>query len=452
MRRERERDRGRMMRRRGLERLRADQHADVEQDRRDRDQRDQRQHQRDDAEPGQHDHHDPGRGRIADPSAHRLPAGMADIDRVDEGIAHQAADQADDAVRGQHLRGREVVAGGFRALHVVHGFDQIVDAERNRGDEDDAEEFETREHVAECRYRHREAEMSERAGHLLEAHAAEIEAEQGRAPGDQHAGRDRDQSGRNALGISHAAEPAHQDDGKADQTDLRRQEHFQRRPHRDEGDRHTGERTEQRSARRDLADIRRDEAADHQDEALEEHPDEARFPALDRIVGLERDRQHDHEGDHEHVRHADARRQRADIGAAGLQRQFVGEPRVIHRGQEHHQAHRGQDASEHDRVRHFQHEAQQPGQHQHVDQDVGAETEKRVPVARRPQRGTEFLSAGIGQTGHRTPPSMIPNGIFGARAPCAAIAAIAFCESETQPKIPPCALIMARPAAWKSGK
>ncbi len=31
--------------------------------------------------------------------------------------------------------------------------------------------------------------------------------------------------------------------------------------------------------------IRRDEAADHQDEALDEHPDQAGFPALDRIAG-----------------------------------------------------------------------------------------------------------------------------------------------------------------------
>ena len=37
-------------------------------------------------------------------------------------------------------------------------------------------------------------------------------------------------------------------------------------------------------------------------------------------------------------------------------------------------------------VRHLEHEAQQPGQHQQVDQDVGAEAEERVPVARRPQR------------------------------------------------------------------
>ena len=162
MRRERQRDRGRMARGRGLECLRADQHADIKQDRRDRDHRDHREHQRDDAEPRQHDHHHPGRCGISDPAAHRLPAGMADIDRVDERVAHQAADQADDAVGGQHLRGRIVVARRFRALDVVHRLDEIVDTERDRGHEDDAEKLKAREHVADRRDRHREAEMGER--------------------------------------------------------------------------------------------------------------------------------------------------------------------------------------------------------------------------------------------------------------------------------------------------
>ena len=169
------------------------------------------------------------------------------------------------------------------------------------------------------------------------------------------------------------------------QTDRRRHEHFERRTHRDEGDRNAGERAKQRRARRDFPDVGRDKAADHQHEALEEHPDQARRPALDRIAGLDRDRQHDHEGDDEHVRNADARRQRADIGAAGLEREAIGEPGVIESGQAHHQAERRQDAAEHQRVRHLQNEAQQAGQHQHVDQNVGAETEEGVPVCRGPK-------------------------------------------------------------------
>ena len=56
---QREDDRGRVALGRLLERLRADEHADVEQDRRDGDDRNQRRHHRDDAEPGQHDHREP---------------------------------------------------------------------------------------------------------------------------------------------------------------------------------------------------------------------------------------------------------------------------------------------------------------------------------------------------------------------------------------------------------
>ena len=123
---------------------------------------------------------------------------------------------------------------------------------------------------------------------------------------------------------------------------------------------------------------------DHQHEALDEHPGEARLPGLDRIVGPEQDRQHDHEGDDEHVRHAGARRQGADVGAAGLLGQPIGEPGVVHRAEEQHQPGGGKNSAEHQRIRHLQHEAQQPGQHENVDQNIGAETEEGVPVARNP--------------------------------------------------------------------
>jgi len=145
---------------------------------------------------------------------------------------------------------------------------------------------------------------------------------------------------------------------------------------------------------RDLADIGGDEAADHQDEALKEDPDQACFPALDRIIGLERDRQHDHEGNDEHVRHAHARGQRADIAAAALERQPIREEGVVHRREAHHQPERGQDAAEDERVRHLQHKPQQAGEHQHIDEDIGAESEKRVPVAYRPQSWALHLGCG----------------------------------------------------------
>ena len=165
------------------------------------------------------------------------------------------------------------------------------------------------------------------------------------------------------------------------------------------------------------------------------------------IAGLERDRQHDHEGDDEHVRHADARRQRADVGAAGLLRQPIGEPGVVERREAHHQAERRQDAAEHERVRHLQHEAQQPGQHQHVDQDVGAEAEEGVPVARRPQCRFEVDVAAVRRArAHRDAPAAAVVEVSGESASSTAA------ESETQPKMPPWALIIFRPISWNSGK
>src|SRR5208283_2967095 len=256
--------------RRSLERLRTDQHADVEQDWRDCYDWDYRQQQRDHAEPRQHDHHDAGRGRVDDPAAHRLPAGMADIDRVDERIAHQATDQADDTISGEHARRRIGITGGLRALDIVHGFDEVVDAERYRGHEDDAEILKAREDVINGGKRYREAEIRKRVADALQAQPAVIEAEQVGAPGDDHADGDSHETGGYALRVSETAEPAHHDDGKAGQADHRRHVHFQRRTHGDEGDGHAGQSTEQSRTGRDSANERSDEAAGHQDEALEE--------------------------------------------------------------------------------------------------------------------------------------------------------------------------------------
>ncbi len=169
---------------------------------------------------------------------------MADINRVDERIAHQAADQADDAVGGQHPRGRIFVARGLGAFDVVHGFDQIVDAERNRRHQDDAEEFEAREYLANCRNWNGETEARERVADALDAQAPKSETEQVRSPRDDHADRDGDQPGGDCLVIFDAAEPACKDDGEADQADLRRHVHLERRPHRDEGHGYAGERAE----------------------------------------------------------------------------------------------------------------------------------------------------------------------------------------------------------------
>ena len=79
-------------------------------------------------------------------------------------------------------------------------------------------------------------------------------------------------------------------------------------------------------------------------------------PASQPLIGspvAERDRQHDHEGDDEHVRHADAGGQRADVVAARLLRERIGEPGIVPRREEHHQPERGQDAAEDDVARHL---------------------------------------------------------------------------------------------------
>src|SRR5579862_22148 len=139
LRHQRQNDRRRMALGRFLERLRADQHADIKKDRQNRDDGNKRHHQRDHAEPRKNDDEDSGRGGIADASAHRLPTGVADIDGVDEGIAHEAADETDDTIGGQYLRRRKGIARGRGAFDIVHRLDEIIDAEGDRRDENDAQ-------------------------------------------------------------------------------------------------------------------------------------------------------------------------------------------------------------------------------------------------------------------------------------------------------------------------
>ena len=182
-----------VLRRRRLEGLRADQHADVEKDRRDCDDRDDGEEKRDDSEPAQNQHHDARRGGIPYAAAHRLPAGMADVDGVDEGVAEEATDEAHHAIGRQYSRRREMVACGLRALDVVHGLHEIVDAEGNGRDEDNAEILEPGENVIDGRDRNREAEIGECRCELCEAHAADVETEGGRDPGHDDAKCHRDE-------------------------------------------------------------------------------------------------------------------------------------------------------------------------------------------------------------------------------------------------------------------
>src|SRR6185436_18057754 len=112
-----------------LKRLRADEHADVQQDRGDGYDRDQRHHHGDDAEPCQEDYEYAGCSGIANAPTDRFPAWVANVNSKDERVPHQAADQADETVSGQHARSGEAVSSSCRAFDVVDRFHQIVYAE-----------------------------------------------------------------------------------------------------------------------------------------------------------------------------------------------------------------------------------------------------------------------------------------------------------------------------------
>jgi hypothetical protein len=66
--------------------------------------------------------------------------------------------------------------------------------------------------------------------------------------------------------------------------------------------------------------------------------------------------------------------------------QLIRQPGVVERRQAQHQPDGRQDAAENDRVRHVDDVAQQAGQHQQIDQNIGAKSKQRVPVARRPEQ------------------------------------------------------------------
>src|SRR5208282_2306503 len=102
---------------------------------------------------------------------------MADVDGVDERIAHEATDQADDPVGREHLGRGKRVARRRGALDVVHRLDEIVDAEGNRGDQDHAEELEAGKDVTDRRYGKREAEVRKGVADATDAQAAIAETE-----------------------------------------------------------------------------------------------------------------------------------------------------------------------------------------------------------------------------------------------------------------------------------
>jgi hypothetical protein len=130
---------------------------------------------------------------------------------------------------------------------------------------------------------------------------------------------------------------------------------------------------------------------------LNEDPREPGFPRLDRIAGRELDRQHDDEHADEHVTDAGSRRHRAHIRAAGAAHEIVGEPAIVARGEKQHQADRREDAAKDQLIGKAEDESQQPGEREEIDEDVGAEAEKGVPIAGHP----EFRAEDRGGHGRR---------------------------------------------------
>jgi len=222
---------------------------------------------------------------------------MADIQhRVDERIAHQAADQADNAIGASSTRvvGYSINARGTRRFHwyIVHRLHEIVDAEGDGGDEDDAEEFEAGEHswpTAGIGYE----KPSSRTRRRTTLDALDRQA---RGPNrfDPQAmimsDRDRDQAGLDFhCSIYSRRTQLARMMAKHTTSPLRRSHvHLERRPHRDKRYRHASERSEQRGARGNFSNSRRNESTDHQDKALEEQPRPGRrYQPFIGVAGLE---------------------------------------------------------------------------------------------------------------------------------------------------------------------
>ncbi len=130
---------------------------------------------------------------------------------------------------------------------------------------------------------------------------------------------------------------------------------------------------------------------------------------------------------------AGARRESANVGPASLLSQFVSQAGVVQGGEKEHQPCRRENSSEYEGVRHLQHYAQQRGQGEKIDENVRSKTEESVPISGDPCFWFCDRS----------------HSIYGVEVRSAAKV---FSEVETQPKMPPWALIIFRPISWNSGK
>ena len=114
------------------------------------------------------------------------------------------------------------------------------------------------------------------------------------------------------------------------------------------------------------------------------HHAEPGLPGEPGVLRREVHRQHDHEHHDEHVRHARPVRHRGDVGAPFLFGELVGEVRVLQVPDRQRDAERRQDPAEDDVVGQLDHAEAQPGQHDHVQDDVREQPEEAVPVPAAP--------------------------------------------------------------------
>src|SRR6185312_12089934 len=277
-----ENDGGRVLGRRRLKRLSTDDEADIEQDRQDRDQWHHRQQQRRQAQETDQRDDDAGGQRIADTSANRLPARMADIDRGRKRAAEDRADDGADAVGKQDVAQAVIVTRRRGAFDVVHAFSEIIDAERDRGDKQRRYVGEAPEHIA-ADPRQPYAKLGEGGADLAGFHHV-APAEHGDHPRDYRADDHRRETARDAERQPNIGGPADQDDAERNERYPRHLPHLERGTHRDVGDGYARERAEHGRTRREAPDGRPDERADQHDDADDKGPCQARFPCQQRVL------------------------------------------------------------------------------------------------------------------------------------------------------------------------
>ena len=195
---------------------------------------------------------------------------MADVDGRRERAPEQRSDDRSGAVREQDLAQVVLVAGGGRALDVVHPFGEIVDPERDRRYQQRPDVGEAGEHV-ERRDRQVQPERSEGGGDVGRVHQV-APSEERRAPAGDRPDHDRGETARDPERQPHVRRPRYQHDREREQAQPADFPHLERRAQRNEGDRDPGQRSEHRGARRIFADRRADERAEQNDAADDEAP------------------------------------------------------------------------------------------------------------------------------------------------------------------------------------